>query len=296
MKMTVAIPVWNQLNDSKGILGLTRYMTSDDSEIMIIDNGSTDPYEEFLRKSVRFSKLNYIRNKENVGLVKTYQQIYENCTTEYLAIVHNDTFIYRPNWDKSVVEYFENDPKLGAIGLFGAQGCGPHGERMQDVPAYNVAAGFSNMLEADIHGFRMNVPWKSAAIFDGLGMCFRMEMLKKAGGFDQRYNYHHIYDRDIALESLRHGYRNMVIDIPCHHLSGLTANRGDYQSWVTEKTKELRPDDQQSGDKFVHDDNSRIFYEKWKDVLPLYVNDDFSFRDGYSTMGEYKGDAITRLV
>lgn len=295
MRMTVAIPVWNQLGDSKGIIALAKYMTSEDAEIMIIDNGSTEPYNEFIQKYLKPARLRYIRNEENIGLVKTYQQIYDNCETDVLAIIHNDTFIYEPNWDKRVLAKFEEMPDLGAVGFFGAQGCGPNGERIQDVPGYNIAAGFSNMLEAEIHGFRMGVDWKSAAIFDGLGMVFRMDMLRKAGGFDQRYNYHHIYDRDITLESILHGYKNIVMNIPCHHMSGLTANRSDYQNWVTDKTTPMRPADQ-PGDLFVHNDNTRLFFEKWSSVLPLYVQDDFSFRTGSQNNWVYRGDAITRMV
>ena len=74
-------------------------------------------------------------------------------------------------------------------------------------------------------------------------------------------------------------------------LSGLTANRSEYQTWIDKKTGH----DNFTGDKYTHDENTRIFKEKWKDVLPLYVEDDFGFRVGKQDIWEYKGDAITRL-
>ena len=124
-------------------------------------------------------------------------------------------------------------------------------------------------------------------------------MLKKAGGFDQRYFYHHLYDRDASLESLRHGYKNIVVDIPCHHMSGLTANRSEYQNWVKDQLKDkLGKDD--SGDKYTHDKNTILFQEKWKGALPLYIEDDFSFRHtitqipGTTTFYEFTGGAITK--
>lgn len=295
MRLTIAVPLMNQLQDSKGILALLKYISSDDVEFIFIDNGSTDKYEDFILHYLRPKRMQYIRNKENVGLVRSMQIAYENCNTEILAITHNDVLVYEKDWDKRVASYFEKMPDVGAAGFFGSQGCGPIGERIQDVPHSGVMAGMSNMLEAEIHGFRMHEEWKPAAIFDGLMMIFRMEMLKKGGGFDQQYKYHHIYDRDASLESLKRGYKNIVINVPCHHLSGLTANRSDYQNWAREKFPDKKHDQTFNADKFIHDENSLLFKEKFKDVLPLYVNDDFSFRNEQQGQWNFKGDAIKKM-
>jgi glycosyltransferase involved in cell wall biosynthesis len=274
-------------------MGLLRKVTSDDVEWMIIDNGSTEPIEEFFIKYLKPKRFNYIRNNENVGLVKTYQQIYENCETEALGIVHNDVFIYEPGWDKVITGILEQNDSVGMIGLFGAQGCGPYGERIQDVPNVNTAPGWSNMLEAEIHGQRIKDESKPAAVFDGFAMFMRKKILDESGGIDQRYQFHHIYDRELSLVSLAQGYKNIVIDIPCHHMSGITANRPEYQEWVDKQTAKDRGAIR--GDKYTHDHNSQLFYEKWKDYLPVYVEDDFSFREGVQGQWEYKGDAITKF-
>lgn len=306
MKLTLAIPCYNQLADSKGPLGSLRYMTSNETEFMIIDNGSTDPVEEFVRKYLQPKRLNYIRNAENLGMVKTLQQAYENCETEILALTHNDVFVYEKDWDQRVLSYFKEMPNLGMVGFFGAQGCGPTGERIQDVPSSNVMAGMGNMLEAEIHGFRLEQDWRSCAIFDGFMLIFHMELLRKTKGFDQRYHYHHIYDRDASLESLKHGYKNIVVNVPCHHVCGLTANRAEYQEWIDKKLKQdgISPEvgkdrkgdihhpTMKSADLWTHDENSLIFKQKWEKVLPLYVNDDFSFRKGQRGHWDFKGDVI----
>jgi len=289
MNLSIAIPVMNQLQDAKGPLGLLKNITSEDVEFIFIDNGSTDDYESFLIRTLKPKKMQYIRNKHNLGVIPTMQQAYEACTSDVLALTHNDVLVYEKDWDKRVLKYFEEMPDVGAAGFFGAQGCGPIGERIQDVPVPGIAAGFSNMLEAEQHGMRMSKGWKPAAIFDGFMMLFRMEMLKKGNGFDMNYKHHHLYDRDASLESIKRGYKNIVVDVPCHHLSGLTANRTEYQEWINKKTG--RGD----GDKWIHDDNTRVFNEKFKDVLPLYVEDDFSFRTGSQGHWEFKGDAITKM-
>lgn len=297
MKATVCVPFYNQLNDSKGMVSQLVYSMYPKTELMVIDNGSTDPIEEFFLKYLKPKRLNYIRNEQNIGMIRTMQQAYENCTTEILIVAHNDVFMYADGWDEKVLKYFENIPMLGVLGLFGSQGCGQAGERLQDVPAHmvgSICAGKSNMLEAEVHGLRLKEDFQAVSILDGFFMAFNMDMLKETGGFDQRYQFHHYYDRDICLESLKHGYKNVVVNLPSHHLSGLTANRGDYQDWVTKQAAHMRsPGDERSGDKYAHDSNAELFYAKWKDVTPLYVENDFSFRKGGSF--DFKGDIIQKL-
>ena len=288
-KLTLAIPCRNQINDTKGILALMRHNTSEDTEFMIIDNGSTEPLEDFCIRYLRPKKMNFIRNEDNLGMIPTMQQIYDNCTTEYVAVVHNDVYIYEKDWDQHIIRLFDSLPKVGGIGLFGAQGCGPVGERIQDVEYSGQMAGMSNMLEAEIHGMRLKQEYRAAAIFDGFFMAFRKTALPK--GFDQRYMFHHIYDRDASLEVLRNGFDNIVANIPCHHIGGITANRADYQEWIDKKIGMM----DYKADKFTHDHNSEIFKKKWESVLPLYVNNDFSFRTGDQQQWKYKGDDIRRL-
>ncbi len=294
MKATLVIPFFNQLQNAKGPIGSLRYTTSDETEWMVIDNNSTDSVEEFVRKFIKPKKLNYLRNNENLGMLKTLQQAYENCETEILALTHNDVFIYEKDWDQRILKYFREMPDLGGVGFFGCQGCGQGAERIQDIPFHlppTTMAGMSNMLEGELHGFRMEKDWHPVAVFDGFFMCFRMEMLKKVGGFDQRYHYHHVYDRDASLESLRQGYKNIVVNVPCHHLCGLTANQAEYQKWIDNKVKTT----DFTGDKWTHDENHKLFAEKWGSVLPVYVQDDFSFRKGQQGQWDFKGDAILKL-
>lgn len=291
MRITLCIPIYNQLHDSKGPLGSLRFNTSNDTEWMIIDNASTDPVETFIRKYLKPKRLNYIRNKVNVGMVKSLQQAYENCETEILALTHNDVFVYEKNYDQRILSYFKKMPDLGGIGFFGSQGCGPIGERIQDVPERGICAGMSNMIEAEIHGMRLEEEWCSAAIFDGFFMAFRMKMLKQGNGFDQRYHFHHIYDRDASLESIRRGFKNIVVNVPCHHWCGMTANRSEYQKWIDKKVETQ----DHKGDKWTHDENSQLFKEKWAKALPLYVESDFSFRKGQYGNWNFKGDTIRRV-
>lgn len=292
-KLTLAIPFLNKLYETKGIMALLKQNTSEDTEWLIIDNNSDDKVEWFFRTVLKPKKLNFIRNESNIGLVKTYQQIIDLCETEYLAILHSDVFIYEKDWDKRIVRKFEEIDRLGMIGFFGAQGCNENAGRIQDVEYYGQMAGWSNMLEAEIHGLRAKEEYRPAAIFDGFALSFNMKMLKEYGEIDKNYLFHHIYDREMSLVSLALGYKNIILNISCHHVGGLSTGDPRY---LPSLRKELNFSDDQNPDAYLHDRNTIYFAEKWKECLPLYVENDFSFRqrkeNRYGYIVDYKGNKI----
>jgi len=76
----------------------------------------------------------------------------------------------------------------------------------------------------------------------------------------------------------------------CHHVGNIAASTPLYQQWQ-EKTIGNATDSIQ-----IHEDNKKLFMDRWESVLPLYVESDFSYRRG-TCMGsyEYKGDQVTKL-
>jgi glycosyltransferase involved in cell wall biosynthesis len=290
--LTICVPFMNNLRFGMPMMGCLKYMTSEETEILIIDNGSTDPIEKYIQNYIKPKRLNYIRFEENQGLMETNKIAYEKCETDLLMLLHTDCFIFEKDWDQRIRGYFDSIDKLGMAGFFGAQGCLPDGGRLQDVEFDGQMSGLSNMLEAEIHGARLKAPWRACAIYDSFAMVMSMEMLKAGKGFDMRYELHHLgTDRDISLESLRRGYKNIVVNVPCHHIGGVTGESDIYQKWLEKRT----------GSKFedgkIHNANAKLFKDKWKEVLPLYVEDDFSFRTGnlpfYTDPPlEYKGNRI----
>jgi GT2 family glycosyltransferase len=288
MSLTLAIPFYNQLHDTKGIMALLAANTSKDVNWLIIDNGSTDPVEDFFYHTLRPPRLEFIKNPENIGMVATYQQIFDVVDTDLVAILHNDVFVYEKNWDRRVRHQFETINSLGSLGFFGSQGVGTIGERIQDTEKPGQMSGLSNMLEAETHGIRLRTPFLPAAILDGFAMVFNMDMIKRAGGIDTRYHFHHLYDRDLPLTSLALGYKNIILNVPCHHQSGVTANRPEYQQWINKKVGK------KASDTWTHDQNTKLFTKKWGNTLPLYLESDFTFRKGNSHNRHFQGDNIIK--
>ena len=195
----------------------------------------------------------------------TMQKGYELATGDVLAFFHNDVVIYDYGWDQFVLSRYENNPKLGLTGFFGHQGIHLNAGR-QDC--------WTNMLEAEYHGLRLGYrECKPIISVDGFSIICRKEMLDKRGGFDiETYKYHHKYDNDIGLESLARGFDNEVIGIPCHHISGVTANRPDWQNQANELMG--KPADV-SGDQAIMNMNVNAFNAKWSSLMPLFVDNNF---------------------
>src|SRR5690348_7795162 len=116
MKLSLCIPVMNQLEDTKANWGLHVEMLGDKEnspELVVIDNGSTDGTKEFLEQFIfpHFKEHKYVRNEENIGVVKSMNQCISESTGDIIAILHNDVSVYEDAWDERVLKLFEDHPK-----------------------------------------------------------------------------------------------------------------------------------------------------------------------------------------
>ncbi len=258
MKLTLAIPVMGQLEDTKGVWGthIANISDKENTEILVINNASKDNTKEFLERFVfpHFPDHRIVDNKDNIGVVGSMQQCVDYAKGDVIAILHNDLYVFEYGWDKRVLNEFEADDKLGLLGFLGSRAVGITGGRQFTM---------SNMIEAEIHGERITDA-RSCVIFDGMSLIGRKKMFQEVGGFDLGYTYHHFYDRDISMKSFTSGWNNKTIGVLCHHKSGVTANRADYQTWIDKKMETSNF----TGDKASYDRSEAYFINKWKKFLP----------------------------
>lgn len=256
MKMLVAIPVMGQYEIGRISLYCFDQLVSPDTDFLLIDNSGLDsPWLRWMDTVPAGGRWWYQNPGGNLGLIRSCQRAYEFALErgdDILCLTHNDVWIYRDRWDWDVKECFSHYDKLGGIGLFGSKGCDKGGVRLNT---------FGSLIEMSGHGRKMTNDREPAVTFDGFFMAFSMQMLREAGGFDQRYQWHHMYDLDASLTSIKLGYKNIVINLPCHHLSGLTANN--------DAKLTSGPD--------VHAANSRLFLEKWSHELGVTVDEEFNY-------------------
>ncbi len=130
-KASIIIPVFNKVETTlKCIDTIRRFNKNSLFEIMIIDNGSTDetqrvfsspPFNSPLSKGGNMGVVTYIRNIENPGLSKTYNNAAKLAKYNILCFMHNDVFVYEENWISKISDFIYKMPNAGIVGLYGAK-------------------------------------------------------------------------------------------------------------------------------------------------------------------------------
>jgi len=82
------------------------------SEVIVVDNGSSDGSIEMIRR--KFPQVKLIENNENVGFSKATNRGIEMSTSRYVLLLNSDTILLDSL--NEVLIYADNNPQVGAIG------------------------------------------------------------------------------------------------------------------------------------------------------------------------------------
>jgi GT2 family glycosyltransferase len=198
MKLSIVIICWNDLkviaNCLKSIFEETRNI---EFEVIVSDNGSTDGSLDYIRS--HFLNVRIVENKANLGFAKGNNAGIRVARGEYILILNPDTLILDRALEKWVI-FADSHPEAGA---FGCRVLNPDGSFQN--PAHPIPTLSGYLVSA------MYLKWlgRLSAAFAGdlypgwegrderpigyqMGCCvmFRGEILKRLGGFDERFFYH----------------------------------------------------------------------------------------------------------
>ena len=105
MKLSILIPVYNNLHYTKQVLkSIGKNIFTDDYEIIIFDNWSTDWTNEFLRNAYDiWTKYPWtITNSENIYVNPAWNQLSQYAKWEYLLFLNNDITLF-PDFDLKLI-------------------------------------------------------------------------------------------------------------------------------------------------------------------------------------------------
>jgi len=97
--VSIILPVFNNLFFTQQIIGLIHQTTKIDYEIIIVDNGSTEPgmkeYLKWLEQDAKnmFGDIKIIRNEKNLGVAKAWNIGIQKSVGELIAILNNDILV-----------------------------------------------------------------------------------------------------------------------------------------------------------------------------------------------------------
>jgi GT2 family glycosyltransferase len=118
-KLSVVIPLWNQLPLTQQCLRSLQENTTAELEFVLVDDGSTDGTREWLQSEEPKTLAPNARmivhfNEGNHGVNYSWNRGLELASCPYVAVVNND-IIFAPSWDEPIVKALESDASLGIV-------------------------------------------------------------------------------------------------------------------------------------------------------------------------------------
>ena len=166
--------------------------------VIVIDNPSVDA-EPILKSNLsksEFSRVKIINNKENIGVAKSANKGIEHCRGKYICRLDDDDYFVEGRLQKAQ-DFFENNPKVGIL---------TGGAKVQ------VASGASYTLCVPSSHEEIEKCLNRRNILVHSTLHIRMDVLKKAGGYNDDFYY--AVDYELYLRMLRAGVKFASLDTP----------------------------------------------------------------------------------
>lgn len=221
-----------------------------------------------------------------LGSVPAFRQGVDRALQEsdadVIACFHDDLEILELDWDAKVLRYFEREPSIGLAGFGGAIGLGTDAIYHAPYDPMQLARiGFrSNLVDAEAHGARSLLAERVACL-DGFSQIGRRafwegRMGPRGKSAPNRHHakpwtelqdlgiIHHGYDGMLGCLAARSGWECWYLPVRAKHYGGRTAV-GDpgYAAWAQTQAA--------NGDQGLWREAHRIWYDSFRDVLPLRV-------------------------
>jgi GT2 family glycosyltransferase len=245
-RTSIIIPVFDKVESTFQCLrSLLREIDFDETEVIVVDNASTDETARLLAHFRGF--VGVIHNEENRGFLDACNQGAASARGEHLVFLRNDAVVL-PGWLSHLRETIEGNEAVGAVGSMLLYEDGRVHEAGAGVWRNGVASHYGGGSPDDRrYNFAREVDYCS-----GASLLVRRELFEQLGGFDRRYAPTGYEDVDICF-----GVRSLGYRVVCQPMSRVV----------------LQPDAMAERDaaadnfKRYQAINRAKFVEKWREVL-----------------------------
>ncbi len=185
------------------------------AEIMVIDNNSADNSLPYLQP--RFSEVQFIANRENLGFAKACNQGYQKSTGEFVLFLNPDCLVPEDCFH-ACFSFLQSHPDAGALGIKMVDGKGwflKESKRSFPSPMTSLYKLFGlaklfprSAVFSKYHLGHLNENADHTVdVLAGAFMMVRREVLAKVGGFDETF-FMYGEDVDLSYRIQQAGYRN----------------------------------------------------------------------------------------
>lgn len=109
--ITIAIPTRNRPNFLQQSLESVLNQAYESLRVLVIDNNSEMDMSPIINK-FSDSRVSFVKNSENLGIIGNWNKAIELCRTEYLSVFHDDD-IMLPQFISRSIDALENNPTVG---------------------------------------------------------------------------------------------------------------------------------------------------------------------------------------
>ena len=229
MKTAIVILNWNGEKMLKRYLQSVVDYSSQDAQIIVADNASTDKSLEFLNNN--FPQVKTIVLNENYGFAEGYNRALEQVDAEYYVLLNSDVEV-TPDWLKPLINFMDTQSSVAA--------CQPKLLSFYQKTHFEYAGAAGGFIDKYGYPFCRGRIFKEieednaqydevCPVFWATGACLviRSELFKRAGGFDKRFFAH---SEEIDLCWRLHLMGHDIYCVPqskVYHLGGGTLPQGN---------------------------------------------------------------------
>lgn len=187
-RLAVIIPTVNALFLLKKHLPKIIAFSGKTTQVIIVDDGSTDGTAEYL--AANFPKVKCLRREENLGFTKSVNHGFRDTSADLVILLNNDVAVTR-NYLAAALKHFENE-KVFAVTF---------NETTSSWPQVDWRGKLQYVRGKDKKVARYSA-WAS-----GGSAAFRKSLWDRLGGFDEIYSPGYWEDIDIGWRAWKAGYR-----------------------------------------------------------------------------------------
>lgn len=216
------------------LLSVRKASAAVNTEVIVVDNHSTDGSVEYLRP--RFGEVKFVVNETNTGFSKACNEGLEYAGGDYVLFLNPDTIVAEDCF-KKCLSFFETHPGCGAIGVKMIDGSGnflKESKRSFPSPLTSLYKlfGLSRLFPESRVFSRYHLGHldkdvdHEVDVLAGAFMMIRKKVLDEVGSFDETF-FMYGEDVDLSYRIQKAGYKNYYFaETTIIHFKGESTRRG----------------------------------------------------------------------
>lgn len=202
---SIIIPHWNGKHHLEVCLDSLRAQSVQAFEVLLVDNGSTDGSQAYVRET--YPDVRLIELGENRGFTGACNAGWAAATGDIIILLNNDTEV-DPNWLAEILSGFERHPQAGIIAckmlLFDKR---DHFHTAGDLMRINGTPGNRGVWQQDVGQFD-----KEAFVFSACGgaAAYRRALLTQIGFLDDDF-FFSCEDVDMGWRAQLAGWQTLYV-------------------------------------------------------------------------------------